>query len=1049
MPHNQSSNVPPGPQQFTFIHAYEAQQNSRISPPSNTSTLHQQITTSIPESPLPNARQPKRTPTEKLATVLHTLQDLNWTLSEFLYALFRVKDDNGQRIERNEPHRTMMSRFLSGGTKYTFADILSAVMQDPGGLPKGDSAEMEDTPYSLAKSYVVIKHARPAIATMAVEFVRGELLKEIRVTVQSTHGLHGSMPAARRGGHMQLCWNDIGTSTVSKVTEILRETHPLGFDLLLHLATPKPRKVNGVLVTRKTRPPLLTITEILSDIAYCRTSHARLLPAARGILYFACGAQQTLFDYNSRVGHTPSWNTTNATLKRLADQDAEVVRAIGRDATRAAILRFDNVQKYAKQREMRLGRETAMKIGIAANVAEAVDYNSAATDIQDKRARIAENKRAGLTVYQLLKMIDLDHIATVGTLQWLQVLVTYIPQLAQYRGDVTKLYHSDATRLAVPRNRKTNLHPLATVAKNEAIVTELRDALVDFLDQMGQQDEDFVERLIFVGGDGLTFAQLNQLKRLLRDQANEFRRFELIQPFLEIWHTEWTFLSHTQETHWGDPLTKDPAKLGHSAVKINQKPPSNLKKVDFYPAAHLSYIVLDVRMLDCWRIFLGAEDIFEHFAALGASGTVPTLAELHRSARVLYERYSSQEAYRNALGGILGTGNLAFPQGASWHPPKEDTSSQSAISSGKKRGKGKAPPMNANANKNSSTSTGRAPADTTSEPKPKKPKEPPMEPFTGDQSLAHSIIFIRDTILSREVARAVAEGDAGRVYEALKMMMFCFAGSSHTKYTGYLLEMIASLELESSDTLRDFFLRNWLVNPSGEPGKYQEGDLMQEHYNRELETFIERKDVEWDADYIRRVIAPNVGHFVTLKNAWGDGLGLAKRRGAHPEPHSRPEVSILLNTYKDEDLHRFRAGRCYGSPGEDIDTFAKGITELDNGKLKNWIQQTTQDRSLHPTTSAPVHTDTERHSTGSDSETVERSDEEDVLWDDGDSEDGADETPVLTLGSIDVFDGETTVYYQNVESANEELEAGLRELDDEETELGLPQNDMDSPAEDS
>ena len=52
-----------------------------------------------------------------------------------------------------------------------------------------------------------------------------------------------------------------------------------------------------------------------------------------------------------------------------------------------------------------------------------------------------------------------------------------------------------------------------------------------------------------------------------------------------------------------------------------------------------------------------------------------------------------------------------------------------------------------------------------------KEEEPP---FGGDASLGRSIMFMYDNIISREVAYAVAEGDAGRAYEGIKVSMFWY-----------------------------------------------------------------------------------------------------------------------------------------------------------------------------------------------------------------------------------------------------------------------------------
>ncbi len=187
--------------------------------------------------------------------------------------------------------------------------------------------------------------------------------------------------------------------------------------------------------------------------------------------------------------------------------------------------------------------------------------------------------------------------------------------------------------------------------------------------------------------------------------------------------------------------------------------------------------------------------------------------------------------------------------------------------------------------------------------------------------------------------------------------MFRFAGSDHSKYTTYLLEMISILELESSDILRDVFLKNWLVNPSGEPGRTLEGDLFEEHINHVLEDGISRKGAEWDSPYIREVHAPNAVHFLDLKNEWGTGVGLAKRQGRHTVPHSRPEILTLLQTYRATQLHQFRAGREYNSPPT-RNLMSEGVRKLGDSKLQTFITESMRARGLftHQSTGNPSDT---------------------------------------------------------------------------------------------
>lgn len=264
-------------------------------------------------------------------------------------------------------------------------------------------------------------------------------------------------------------------------------------------------------------------------------------------------------------------------------------------------MRIDNVQKYFKQWETRLGRENAMKIGISATVAEAVGYNAADINMEDVRAKIKENLRSKITVEKLLDIIDTDNQEMIGTLQWLMTLVKYVPALATMRTTVAGWYRSKGAKKLLPRNRKTKMWPLATSAKNEAVTTELRDALIDFKNQLGITKDTPSSKLTYIGGDGMTFDMDIFLELACQFLDDAFDRGDLVRAFLELWHTGWTYLALTYEVHWGDALTDDPSKLGHSATKIGQKGPTNLKKPDYYPSLYQAYTVLDTRMLDCWR----------------------------------------------------------------------------------------------------------------------------------------------------------------------------------------------------------------------------------------------------------------------------------------------------------------------------------------------------------------------------------------------------------------------------------------------------------------
>lgn len=264
--------------------------------------------------------------------------------------------------------------------------------------------------------------------------------------------------------------------------------------------------------------------------------------------------------------------------------------------------------------------------------------------------------------------------------------------------------------------------------------------------------------------------------------------------------------------------------------------------------------------------------------------------------------------------------------------------------------------------------------------------------------------------------------------------------------------MIVNLELESSPALKETFLKNWLVNPSGEPGRWVEGDLHLEHINLILETMIEHKDAEWDAPHIRTVVAPNVSHFVTLKNTYREGLGLAKRRGTHTSPHSRPEVKALVEAFKTEDVHRFRVGRHYGPipniPPQNLNLFAKGLAALREGRLDKWKADSRARRMQsvnQATSSGPGMEYPQGNSTGAGESADENTDrgaggesngrdgqEGDQEEDDAEAEETLDvdeeESSLQTEGMLVYDSGELIVDYGDW-SLSDALAAGEDELD--------------------
>ncbi|KAJ7456199.1 hypothetical protein FB451DRAFT_1048472 [Mycena latifolia] len=895
---------------------------------------------------------------QKLDKVFDLFQELDWSLGEFMHYVFAHKD-----VHRSPRHGLIVQRYLAGFNQFTIAPILEAWLTSPDGAGHNVDSQM----FTLSTPYTELPHVRAALTSFAAQTVKTKLLRDIRA------------------------------SLMENMKSVFERSQGLLYEYLVALASPAPVSRRGVVTPRRNRPPELVTTNAISMITFSRNYHARILPLSRGILYLASHVPIDIIDINCRIGTMPSLETIKSALRGFSNQKAVKIRTMGRDTgvveidgremVKANIIIFDNSQHFRRQRERRIGRENMMVIGISATFIQIL-VEATACDPLDRRRRLALNLRRTVTVEMLLGLIDFNHLRNVGILQFLSALATYIPECSRYKSEISLRYRTRCKRRKLP-DGKSDMHTLASSGKNEAIIPELKDALLDFKQQLGHTEDNYDFKLWFGGGDGMSFNNMLLVKKYLQNHTESpFQSFELMVPMLQVWHTMWTDLCRIFETHWGAPLNDNPSTLGNSAKKIGRPPPPNLNKVDYYPAAELLALVHDMRMLDGWRIHFKCADLHLHFRKLAELNQLPSFEDLEDAAKTLYDTYTSTVAQQEALYDARDAKSswaAHVPLGAPWvSPPLNETSG--AVPARKQR-------------KRKSKKSDKRRAETTKAP-------PPLPPvFYGDAVVSDSAYFMRDASISREAAAAVAEGDVGRVWEAMKVMMFNFAGSGHSRYMAYLLEMTAHIELESSPALANASLDTLVCNPSGKPGCGQACDIFQEQMNRELEPIIQRKDTDYGSDHVRNLWSRNLKDIYDLKADMRKGVGLAKRSGRHKAPHQKPEVKILLRHYQDTELNLRRPGRTFGEEREP-DNFTAGIQKLGGGALSKWARKTTRDRGLYVQAVADPE-----------------SSDQDSGSDESDSEDEALEEPEMTLGLIHAFDGEVVIDLEEECEMEDDLES--------------------------
>jgi hypothetical protein len=144
-------------------------------------------------------------------------------------------------------------------------------------------------------------------------------------------------------------------------------------------------------------------------------------------------------------------------------------------------------------------------------------------------------------------------------------------------------------------------------------------------------------------------------------------------------------------------------------------------------------------------------NLFKHFEELAASGRLPEVEILEEAAWKLHRAYSSSRAVYNALYKTTATSTWSqtVPLETPWVPPSTIVSSEE-LPKLKKKGK---------------KLTKKSPDDT----------EDIGHHPEGDRGLANSITFMQDAMMSHKMSYTIAEGDAGQVYEVMKVCLLFHA----------------------------------------------------------------------------------------------------------------------------------------------------------------------------------------------------------------------------------------------------------------------------------
>ncbi|KAJ7733725.1 hypothetical protein DFH07DRAFT_780514 [Mycena maculata] len=542
----------------------------------------------VPLSSQPRLRKPRKSKWDKMHNILgHISQDLGG-LGNFLELLFYHRP-HGTKDVRTNRHKAMVTAFLGGQTNIKMGHILDLIYHHRQSQPPPDSEE-RDFALSHKIPHTDISFAQPSISSWALVLIGTEARKQVGALTKNdpTDPTDTTQIWASTNGRAKEAvladWEKLTEGlSISKIAAKYARRGSVPWYLTEMMSAPAK---SGAIVVRQRRPHTTIQVGAISSFVLSRNRYASgylALPLA--VWQFACKSHINEKRIFSRFGFTVHNSTARACLDSLTDTGLIKLRGSVAEGIAVGEMRWqyvlDNVQKFCRQRDLRLGRQDVLKVGCAATAILLEDCAPGAFDLQDHLGRVMQQKRKEMTTESLYADIDWDYIHELTALHWVRILVTFHPQLAHLCKAVEAAFNSDRMTKHRLCRRQTVVQPLGTNSEREAETPGMMRAMLDFEGQMGLDEKAMEGLIITPRGDGASIAAMWRIKKYLSAHPSHYKAFRnRVPPGPEIWHTHWTKLNVITSNCYGAATATDPSALSKSSTAAGAKRPSDLKKYD-------------------------------------------------------------------------------------------------------------------------------------------------------------------------------------------------------------------------------------------------------------------------------------------------------------------------------------------------------------------------------------------------------------------------------------------------------------------------------------
>ncbi|KAJ7190204.1 hypothetical protein GGX14DRAFT_580009 [Mycena pura] len=235
----------------------------------------------------------------------------------------------------------------------------------------------------------------------------------------------------------------------------------------------------------------------------------------------------------------------------------------------------------------------------------------------------------------------------------------------------------------------------------------------------------------------------------------------------------------------------------------------------------------------------------------------------------------------------------------------------------------------------------------------------------GDDWMAHSIYFIRDSLFFCLFEKAVSFADPGQLIRVLKYWGLAFRGVGQHNYARECAEVLVRWKYELPDKLQRALERSWFINRWGRRGRSIASDLYLEQLNFWVKRVFIASGAGVTVEYIIRKGSACVEAFRDVTHMVANFFGDPDRARRSKEVKFNQDLEALVTEMQRRKFHKISTTKHFvpappkkppkvapknpppveAQRSAIIDVFVKGAEEW-NGKFTEFIKSTTYDPAL-------------------------------------------------------------------------------------------------------